>query len=76
MTGQLLRETKGRAKISAVQFCVPSATKFGMSALLPHTQLQLTDDLKVLCDGEATDSTASERKDIKKGTPGQRCLDL
>ncbi len=74
LTGQLLRETKGRAKISAVQSVFPSATKFGMAALLPHTQLQLTDDLRVLCDGEATDSTAAREKILKKAHPGNVAL--
>ena len=74
LTGQLLRETKGRAKISAVQSVFPSATKFGMAALLPHTQLQLTDDLRVLCDGEATDSTTAREKILKKAHPGNVAL--
>lgn len=65
LTGQLLRETKGTAKISAVQSVFPSATKFGMAALLPHTHLQLTEDLRVLCDGEATDGTAGREKVLK-----------
>ena len=59
LTGQLLRETKGSAKISAMQATFPSATKFGMAALLPHSRLQLTDDGKVLCDGHSTEGTAA-----------------
>lgn len=59
LTGQLIRETKGSAKISAMQATFPSATKFGMAALLPHNQLQLTDDGKVLCDGNSTEGTAA-----------------
>ena len=62
LTGQLIRETKGSAKISAMQATFPSATKFGMAALLPHSQLQLTDDGKVLCDGNSTEGTAAREK--------------
>ena len=62
LTGQLIRETKGSAKISAMQATFPSSTKFGMAALLPHSQLQLTDDGKVLCDGNSTEGTAAREK--------------
>ncbi len=70
LTGQLVRETKGSAKISSMQATFPSATKFGMAALLPHNELQLTDDGKVLCDGESTDGTAGRAKILNKVHPG------
>lgn len=62
LTSKLLRETKGAAKISSMQSVFPSATKFGMAALLPHRELQLTDDFKVLCDGESTEGTPARQK--------------
>lgn len=62
LTNALLRETKGSAKISAVQSVFPSVTKFGMAALLPHKTLQLTEDARVLCDGEQTDGTENRNK--------------
>lgn len=70
LTGQLIRETKGSAKISAMQATFPSATKFGMAALLPHNQLQLTEDGKVLCDGESTEGTMSREKVLCKAHLG------
>lgn len=70
LTGQLLRETKGTAKLSAVQSVFPSATKFGMAALLPHSELQLTEDGKVLCDGELTEGTGSREKILNCAHPG------
>lgn len=70
LTGQLIRETKGSAKISAMQATFPSATKFGMAALLPHENLQLTDDGKVLCDGDPTEGTSSREKILGKVHPG------
>ncbi len=62
LTGRLIRETKGSAKIASMQSVFPSSTKFGMAALLPHRSLRLTDDIKVLCDGESTEGTAGRQK--------------
>lgn len=62
LTSKLLRETKGAAQISSMQSVFPSVTKFGMAALLPHRELQLTDDIKILCDGEPTEGTAGRQK--------------
>ena len=70
LTGQLLRETKGDARISAVQGVFPSATKFGMAALLPHRSLQLTKDANVLCDGEPTEGTAAREKILNRAHAG------
>lgn len=70
LTGQLLRETKGTAKLSAVQATFPSATKFGMAALLPHDHLELTDDGKVLCDGKPAEGTAARNKILNTVHPG------
>lgn len=70
LTRGLLKETKGTAKISAMQSVFPSTTKFGMAALLPHANLQLTDDIKVLCDGESTEGTASREKILDSIHPG------
>ncbi len=59
---ELLKETKGSAKLSSMQAVFPSATKFGMAALLPHYKLQLTDECKVLCDGRSTDGLENRGK--------------
>lgn len=65
LTGQLIRETRGAAKITGVQSIFPSVTKFGMAALLPHRKLQLTKDGQVLCDGAPTDGLANREKLLK-----------
>lgn len=70
LTSQLLRETKGTAKISSMQSVFPSATKFGMAALLPHKALQISDDIKVLCDDEPTEGTAGREKILRKAHEG------
>ncbi len=64
ITGKLLRETKGMAKIGSMQSAFPSVTKFGMAALLPHKTLILTDDGKVLCDGRSTDGIANRSSQL------------
>lgn len=69
LTGRLLRETKGNAKILGIQSIFPSVTKFGMAALLPHTEMQIDDsgkEIKVLCDSESTEGTANRDKILKK----------
>lgn len=70
LTSQLLRETKGTAKISSMQSVFPSATKFGMAALLPHNALQITDDIRVLCDDEPAEGTAGREKILSKAHEG------
>lgn len=62
LSEQLTKEMKGTATMNAVQAIFPSATKFGMAALLPHTTLSLTEDIKVLCDGSSTEGTANREK--------------
>ena len=69
LTGRLLRETKGNAKILGMQSIFPSVTKFGMAALLPHMEMQIDDsgkEIKVLCDDESTEGTANRDKILKK----------
>lgn len=66
LTSQLLRETKGSARITSMQSIFPSATKFGMAALLPHQDLQMTDDVKILCDNDSTEGTISREAILNK----------
>ncbi len=70
LTNQLIRETKGTARISSMQSVFPSVTKFGMAALLPHKKLQITDDIKVLCDDESTEGISGREKILNKAHQG------
>ena len=63
---KLLRETNGTAKLTAMQSVFPSVTKFGMAALLPHDELTVNDDMKILCDGLPTESTENRDKILKR----------
>ena len=67
---QLVSETKGTAEISAMQSVFPSATPYGMAALLPHQDLSIDDNLNVLCDGFVTDSTSAREKVLKASNSG------
>ena len=66
---KLLRETNGTAKLTAMQSVFPSVTKFGMAALLPHDELTINDDMKILCDGLPTESTENRDKILKRCSP-------
>lgn len=70
----LVRETNGTAELSAVQSIFPSITSFGMAALLPHKELSLTDDIKVLCDGEPTEGTEAREKILNSRHPGNAAI--
>lgn len=62
LESMLVRNTKGTAKLTSIQAIFPSVTKFGMAALLPHKDVQITDDVQVLCDGQSTTGTAERNK--------------
>ena len=73
LADELVRDTRGSAKISAMQSTFPSATKYGMAALLPHFKMTLADDMRVLCDGLPTDNTRARGELLKKeGQPQMR----
>jgi uncharacterized protein (TIGR02687 family) len=51
---------------------LPSYTKLGMAALLPHTTLAFTDDGEtVLADATSTQSTENRRKILERALPGR-----
>lgn len=59
LTEQLRRETQADVKLQSVQGIFPTVTKFGMAALLPHKELGVELNgkvLKVIADGVSTDA--------------------
>ena len=66
---RLTRDTKGNAEIKGVQSILPSVTKYGMAALLPHNKYEVVDGKTILCDGAPTDGTANRDKILKAKTP-------
>ena len=64
-------DPKCSAKLEVQLSMLPSYTRLGMAALLPHTELTMTDDFKVLVDGLPCDNL-SERETILQKIQ-QRC---
>ena len=56
VVSELNRFLTGKAECKAMEGVFPSVTWMGMAALLPHTRLNLTEDMRLLCDGMPTDS--------------------
>jgi len=64
LTEQLRRDMQGKVDLSSMQGVFPTITKFGMAALLPHQKMTVelnNNQLKVLDDGQSTDSTYREK---------------
>ena len=58
----LVRETKGKASISAMASVLPSITKCGMAALLPNHNITMGADYEISCDGLSTQGTKGREK--------------
>lgn len=74
LAGRLLRETKGAVKLASMQAALPSVTKYGMAALLPHGEFRLTEDLGVACGGLSTSGTENREKVLQTAHPGNVAL--
>lgn len=64
LSEQIYRDMQGKVNLSSMQGIFPTITKFGMAALLPHQEINVelkNDQLKVLNDGQSTDSTYREK---------------
>lgn len=62
LTEVITSMNRGHAELDSMQAVFPSMTKYGMAALLPHKELSVTDDMKVLADGLPTGSTSDREK--------------
>jgi len=60
LTEQLRRETQSKVTLKSCEAIFPTVTKFGMAALLPHSELTVTEksngELAILADGQPTDA--------------------
>lgn len=59
---RLIRETKGTARLDAVQAMFPTVTKVGMAALLPGFNMSIDSDMDVMISGMHTRSTAERER--------------
>ncbi len=62
------------AKLDAMLSILPSYTRLGMAALLPHKTLEMTDDYKVLVDGMMCDDLKQRETVLQSYIPNSRCL--
>ena len=73
---ELQRENQSQVKLQNMQSIFPSITKFGMAALLPHSNLSVevkNELLSVLADGQSTASTNRD-KVLKAANPASVAL--
>ena len=67
---QLDRAMRGTSKVDAVQAAFPSETRFGMAALLPHSQMQFSEATgEVLVDGMSTKGTEARQAVLRARRP-------
>lgn len=71
---KLENDEKCTPKLEAMLSVLPSYTRLGMAALLPHKTIELTDDSKVLVDGLPCDSLKQRESVINTYSPNSRCI--
>ena len=71
---KLQDDEKCTAKLEAMLSVLPSYTRLGMAALLPHKTLEMTDDYKVLVDGMPCDDLKQRETSLKNYSPNSRCV--
>lgn len=67
-------DEKCTATISAMQAVLPSYTRFGMAALLPHKTIAVCPDLRVTIDGKQTDDLKQREAILQAAQPNSRCV--
>lgn len=65
---------KDSLSIKPMLSVLPSYTRLGMEALLPHKTLELTDDFKELVDGKFAVDTPSRQVVLQSYVPESRCV--
>ena len=66
-------DPKSTAKMDVQLSVLPSYTRLGMAALLPHDTLSLTDDFRVLADDVLCDSLAGRQTVLQSHVPNSVC---
>lgn len=67
-------DAKCTTMLQATLSVLPSYTRLGMAALLPHKTLELTDDFKVLVDGASCDDLKQREAILQSYCPNSRCV--
>ena len=71
---KLKADEKCNVKIEPMLSTLPSYTRLGMAALLPHNTLDLTDDFEVLVDGKSCNDTAHKEPILQSYKTKSRCI--
>ena len=75
VASRLERETRGTARVEAMQSVFPSETRFGMAALLPHRQLQYREATdEVLVDSLPTAGLKAREAVLQSRRPASRAI--
>lgn len=67
-------DEKCTVKLDAMLSVLPSYTRLGMAALLPHKTLTMTDNYKVLVDGMSCDDLKQREAILKNYSTSSRCV--
>ena len=67
-------DEKCKVKIEPMLSVLPSYTRLGMAALLPHQTIEMTDDFEVLVDGKTCNDTVHREQILKSYKPNSRCV--
>ena len=67
-------DPKCTVKLEVQLGVLPSYTRLGMAALLPHTELTMTDDFKVLVDGFPCENLAEREAILQKYSSDSACV--
>ena len=71
---KLKDEVKVNVTIDSMLGVLPSYTRMGMAALLPHKELTMQEDSSVLADGEPTLDLLSRARILQKQLPNSACV--
>ena len=71
---RLQDDEKCTSSISPMLSMLPSYTALGMAALLPHRELAMTEDHRILVDGKAADSLKQREDQLQSSVPDSRCV--
>lgn len=71
---KLSMDEKFTAKITAAQTVLPSYTRLGMAALLPHKSIELDGQYRVLADGTPCDDLKSREKILQSCQPASKAI--
>ena len=72
--GILSDDPRCRVKPDVQLSVLPSYTRLGMAALLPHSSITMTDDYQVMLDGLPCDNLAKRQAILQKYSPNSICV--